>query len=962
MSLSISTFSWPIRLLVAENLSTPLILGWDFISKAGLVVDPSRGTFYFQFRPSMRIAFCECRSGGRGNVFTVKQDYPDVSHLSSDQETRVKILLSEYPKVITDRLGVTNQIEYEILLTDQIPVRKAPYRLSPPKMRVLRDKIEQMLRDGVIRYSTSPYASPVFLVPKAGKNDHRVVVDYRLLNQKVVLESVPLPDLHNCFTWFQGASYFTVLDLNQAYFQIPLAENSKRVTAFTTDWNLFEFNRVPFGLATGAAVLSRLLDRVLGDLKFDCVYNYLDDLVIYSKSFEDHLQHLRLVLDRLGLAGLTVRPSKISLCKRAISFLGHIVSERGVEIDQERTRAIREFPPPRDKQGIARFIGMCNYFRKFVPQFAELAAPLNRLRGKDVEFCWGEEQQNAFQALRTAIANPPVLAIPDFKRQFIVQTDASRGGVAAVLLQEQDGERRPLAFASRTLSQAERNYSIYECEALAVLFAFEKFVFYLEHSTFILETDNQALSWVLARPRKTGRIARWAVRISSFRFQVKHIRGSDNGVADALSRMFSEQEQEGQVAAILTEVPELFCNLPQKQVEDDYWGPIYKRVKDGEAQSDYELCRGILCKKQSGSRRCFCIPKGLAEMVIKYFHDSVVSGHLGFSKTLNRVREKMFWPGMYTDVKRYVASCEACKWAKPDVGGRAGLLQSERCLAPLERLFVDYLGPLPRTKRGHRYILVVVDAFTRFTWLLPTRGVTADITIKQLTSVFAWFGPPRSIVTDNAPAFLSAAFKGFLFSQGIHHVTTTPYYPKGSFAERVNRNLKAALCIFHARSPKGWDLSLPWLNQAFNSARHEATGSTPNALLFGYAVNSPLSNLWSINDLLPQHITPASLRENWQRARRNVLLAHQREARYYNRGRRPFRGRVGDVVFIRDFRPSGADTVKGKLRPPYQGPFRIVKVLGPVNLLVEQLGSRRSRRVHVSQVKLASNVQPVQRR
>lgn len=512
----IGRFSWPVELIVCKGLSVQLLLGVDFLTKTGCILDYGRKVLRFEFCPKDQIRFCDHPSERQvGNVQTPKSGFV-TSHLTASQAAEILAVLDRFPEVLTDKLGVTNRIQYEIKLTDEEPVRQAPYRLSPPKMKHLRKIVDDLLRQGVIRPSLSPYASPIFLVPKPSSAGFRPVVDFRRLNQKVILESVPLPDLHNCFGWFSGARFFTVLDLNQAYYQIPLTEKSKQYTAFCTDYNLFEFNRVPFGLATGAAVLSRLLDAVLGDFKFKFVYNYLDDVVIYSSSFHEHLEHIGQVLERLRDAGLTVKPSKVTLAQREISFLGHLVSEAGVRVDQSRTQAIYKFPAPRTKKQVARYIGMVNFFRKFIPNFAQLALPLNQLRKKGVVFRWGESQQAAFDALKQALSNAPVLGIPDFNRPFIVQTDASNSGIAAVLLQEQVEGRRPLAYASRALTDSEKSYSVYELEALAVLFALDKFKFYLEHQKFRLETDNQALSWVLARPRNTGRIARWAVRISAY--------------------------------------------------------------------------------------------------------------------------------------------------------------------------------------------------------------------------------------------------------------------------------------------------------------------------------------------------------------------------------------------------------------------------------------------------------------
>jgi hypothetical protein len=229
----------------------------------------------------------------------------------------------------------------------------------------------------------------MFLVPKAG-GEFRPVVDFRALNKRISIESVPLPDVHSAFYWFEKARYFTTLDLNQAYHQIPLAEASKHLTAFCTDWNLYQYTRVPFGLATWAQVLTRLLDRVFQDYKFKFVYHYLDDVVVYSEDFESHMRHLSLVFERLRQAGLTVKPEKVVLATQEISFLGHLVSKDGVRIDPERTKAIRNFPPPTDAKGISRFVGMVNFYHKFIPHLAEIAAPLNELRKRELNL-FGEE-------------------------------------------------------------------------------------------------------------------------------------------------------------------------------------------------------------------------------------------------------------------------------------------------------------------------------------------------------------------------------------------------------------------------------------------------------------------------------------------------------------------------------------------------------------------------------------------
>jgi hypothetical protein len=411
----------------------------------------------------------------------------------------------------------------------------------------------------------------VFLVPKPD-NGYRAVVDYRALNKKIEEELVPLPDVHSAFQWFSKAKFFITLDLNQAYHQIPLSKSSKHLTAFCTEWNLYKYKRVPFAIATGAQVLTRLLDFIFHDVKFRFVYHYLDDLIIYSDSFTQHLQHVEEVLKRLRQAGLTVNLARVSFAVHEISFLGHRVSPFGVTVDPERTRATLEFPAPTDVKGVSRFVGMTNFYQKLIPKFADIAKPLNGLRKKGARFVWGKDQQMALKQLKRAISQPPVLAMTDFSKTFILQTGASGVGVAAVLLQEQDGVRRPTADASRMLTEQERkSASICELECLAVVFGIDKFRQYLEHKEFLLETDNQVLSLLLNHPRQVGKIGRWVVKILSFKFKVQHIRGTQNVIADALSRMFEGRcipLAEMTCHAVLTSFPLAFEELGRIQRED----------------------------------------------------------------------------------------------------------------------------------------------------------------------------------------------------------------------------------------------------------------------------------------------------------------------------------------------------------------------------------------------------------
>lgn len=645
-------FSWPLNFQVIENLNPHCILGLPFFAKTQAVIDLAERQMYFKFHPSTRLKFCngnrhvsDERSLSDVPNTPLISPAPDLSYLPAPQRRLINDLIRQFPHVLTEQLGSASVLEHEIKVVDSIPVRSVPYRLPPHKSKALADIVDQMLRDGVIRHSTSHYASPVFLVDKPN-GDFRPIIDYRKLNCKVLVDQQPMPNINTCFYHFQGAQYFTSLDLNSAYFQIPLKESSKHLTAFITDHDLYEFNRVPFGLATGSGVLSRLLNRIFADVKFKFLFSYSDDLLIYSSSFEAHMEHLRVVFTRLAEAGLTVNPSKVKYATSAVSFLGHILSPQGIQVDPARTQAIKDYKAPRDVKGVARFVGMVNFFAKFISDFALKAEPLNRLRRKDVQFVWGIDQQRAFQQLKNDVSSPPVLALPDFQKKFIVQTDSSSLAIAAVLLQEYDGFFRPLHYISRRLTEAELKYTIFEKEALAVIMAFDKFHVYLDSKSFDLYTDNSALSYCLSGSKHVGRLARWALKLSAYKYTVRPIRGSENVVADALSRMYHEIDGDQNNASVSSVTcaaitfPDLFVDISQHQLADDECNALIARLKTGEVIPGFKIKNDILLHRSPrASRDKVYLPAALMSTVFSFYHESELGGHLGRYKTFHKINE-----------------------------------------------------------------------------------------------------------------------------------------------------------------------------------------------------------------------------------------------------------------------------------------------------------------------------------
>lgn len=457
------------------------------------------------------------------------------AHLDDAQKARLSALLRDNADLFTDQPGCTDLASHAIETGDALPLKCNPRPVSLAKRQVIDGLLDEMLSADIIRRSYSAWASPIVLVPKKD-GSHRLCVDYRRLNGVTRKDAYPLPTISSIVGTLGSARYFTTLDASKGYLQVRMDARDRSKTAFTSHRGLFEFTRMPFGLCNGPATFQRLMDRVLGEAKWSYCMCYLDDIVIYSRTFEEHLAHVADVLERVRAAGMTLNPAKAQLAQTRVQLLGFTLGEGSIEPDREKLRAILDFPAPKDVRGLRRFLGMANFYRSFIPSCARVQAPLSKLLGKSAEWQWGPEQQQAFRQLSSAIAETAQLRLPDLTRPFVVQTDASDLGLGAVLLQEYDGVLQPLAFASRSLIPAERNYSVTEKECLAIVFALRKFDVYLDGTKFVVQTDHSALSWLMRLREPAGRLARWALLIQHYDFSVQYRKGSTNVVADALSR------------------------------------------------------------------------------------------------------------------------------------------------------------------------------------------------------------------------------------------------------------------------------------------------------------------------------------------------------------------------------------------------------------------------------------------
>lgn len=496
----------------------------------------------------------------------------DLSALPDQEQTSVRSLLYKYQSVFSAHdgdLGCTNLISHDIPLLDDVPVRQRYRRIPPSEYKAVKAHINQLLESQVIRESSSPYASPIVLVRKKD-GSLRMCVDYRPLNGKTRKDAFPLPRIEESLDALSGARWFSTIDLASGYNQVPVLEKDRPKTAFCTPFGLFEFNRMPFGLCNAPSTFQRLMQRMFGDQQGQSLLLYLDDIVIYSSSVEQHLQRLEMVLGRLQKEGLKAKLEKCAFFQQEVGYLGHVISSQGVSTDPKKIEAVANWRRPSQVSELRSFLGFASYYRRFVNGFAKLAGPLHQLvaelagtkprkgSGQALGAAWTPQCEESFEALKSRLVSAPVLAYADFSRPFILEIDASYSGLGAVLSQETDSGIRPVAYASRGLRPTERNmsnYSSMKLEFLGLKWAMtEKFREYLLGHKCIVFTDNNPLSYL--QSSKLGATEhRWAAQLASFDFDIKYWSGRSNRNADALSRQHAPGSHQLSVSLLGTSVP-----------------------------------------------------------------------------------------------------------------------------------------------------------------------------------------------------------------------------------------------------------------------------------------------------------------------------------------------------------------------------------------------------------------------
>ena len=880
-------------------------------------------------------------------------------------------LLQKYSDVVAlkgDSLGKTHVIKHHIAIPKDTPPMFIPaYRLPHSQREKIEIAVRDMLAEGIIEESMSPWSFPLLCIPKKD-GQFRIVVDFRKLNNITIHDPFPMPSLRDLISTIGQNMIFSTVDLLSGFHQIMLDDESKPMTGFSTESGHYNYCRMPFGLKSSPTTFVRMINIVFKGLLGKVCIAYIDDLIILGKTIEEHFRNLELVLKRLQEAGLKIKLSKCTFLKKEITYLGHTLTTQGIKVNDEKVRAITRYPRPTSAKEVKSFIGLTSFYRIFVQHFSRIASPLTDLLKQDTPFVWTDRQEQAFNILKEKLSNPPILAFPQFDKEFILVCDASDIGIGSCLMQYDNSNKlHPVAYYSRKLSKSELNYSVTDKESLSVVNSLKNFRFIILGYKIKVFTDHTAVTEIFKNPSVSGKRARWSVIASDFDIEIKYIPGRFNCVADSLSRNIACIQDDDFLTDQL---------IKRCQDEDKELRPIKEYLRNQNNANNMldnmntcfsipldrlSLRNDILVKTELPTQRDMpkreitqiVIPKSLINKVIRSIHDA--RAHPGRDETLRQARLRYFWISMRSDIITHVQNCHNCHIYKGQVKSPNPIQLYPIPHCPFDRVAVDLITNLTETAKGYRHILVCIDALTRFTELIPLKSKTAKECAESFYQNFILrYTAPKVLISDNGLEFNNKLMNELCLICNTKKVNIMAYQPAANgLAERTIRRLLDVMRQVIGQNDPNWDNYLPTFQNTLNNAVHQSIKEMPFYALYGIQARTPTEIAIHTEPELDATESMA-VRINNSKVRHRQLHTNLVESSIVmqtkqHRIAKQEDFKKGDLIYLKNNVVTGPNY---KLAPKYTGPYEIQEKINPNKYVIRDVETHIMKTVHADKMKL----------
>lgn len=856
-----------------------------------------------------------------------------LSTVQLDESRKVKLgnLLSSFSAAFAkDRydVGTYTSNEARIILSEHQIIARKPYKCSYNDQLEIKKQVAALLKAGLISESSSPFAAPVTMAfRKSDGAKNRMCIDFRGLNKLVVPETYPFPSIDDIMVKTQGCSWFSALDINSAFWSIPMSKKDRYKTAFVTEEGHWEWNCLPFGIKVASPTYQRILSTVLRKHNLtDFSINYIDDILVFSRSFEEHMVHLQKVFDAILAEGFKFNLKKCSLASCSVQYLGHIIDSEGIRPISDNVISIRDFPTPSTRKNIRQLLGKINFYKKFIPQSALLLEPFHNLLRKDVPFVWSPDCQKAFDQVKKLLLAKPILAIFDRTKPIFIHTDASSLGIGAILKQPQaDGTIHPVAYFSKKLTEGQKKRKAVFLECLAVKEAIKHWQYWLMGQRFTVYSDHKPLENLRVSVRPDEELGDMVMYLSQFDFDIVYTPGPENVEADCLSRNPVHEPTPSPLKDIVYTVNFLSMN----EILDDQ--------ANLPRHPDDHFHDNILYRTLRG-RRKIVISTECAKTLIDRVHEQF--GHIGSAGLISLISHRIYAENLFRLIREKTKNCEICTKNKSRRPAGLGLMgHFGPAKEPFEIMSLDTIGGFGKASSPKRYLHLLVDHFTRFAYIFTSKTQSSSDFIKLVNKVQANH-KIGTLLTDQFGGLSSFEFMKYLDENGINHVfTAVDAAFSNGLNERLNQTITNRIrCRYNSRLPRrSWSIIAEHCVSEYNNTPHSATGFSPNYLLNGV---QPL--------IIPEELMPPSnIDEDRIRAFQSSLHNHEENKRRYDKLRKPYNFSVGDMVYVEN----GNKLNRNKLDEIRIGPFPIVEKLSQSVFRIQCSNSSHGfRQFHISKM------------